>query len=102
MALRIGIAGAGVLGRLLAFTLSRAGHAVQVFDPACGPGPRADSGSQAAGWTAAGMLSPVAELERAGDQVLIGASEITAAKMPSTGPTVTSTASLLGRIGVGA
>jgi glycine oxidase len=69
MALRIGIAGAGVLGRLLAFMLSRAGHAVQVFDPATGPGPRADSGSLAAGWTAAGMLSPVAELERAGNEV---------------------------------
>ncbi|GAB4212219.1 MAG: glycine oxidase ThiO [Rhodoferax sp.] len=69
MALRIGIAGAGVLGRLLACTLSRAGHAVQVFDPASGPGPRADSGSLAAGWTAAGMLSPVAELERAGAEV---------------------------------
>ena len=69
MALRIGIAGAGVLGRLLAFTLSRAGHDVQVFDPASGPGPRTESGSQAAGWTAAGMLSPVAELERAGAEV---------------------------------
>ena len=67
--LRIGIAGAGVLGRLLAVQLSRAGHAVQVFDPADGPGPCADSGSQAAGWTAAGMLSPVAELERAGAEV---------------------------------
>lgn len=66
---RIGIAGAGVLGRLLAFTLSRAGHAVEVFDPASGPGPRADTGSLAAGWTAAGMLSPVAELERAGAEV---------------------------------
>nr|WP_315496076.1 FAD-dependent oxidoreductase [uncultured Rhodoferax sp.] len=66
---RIGIVGAGVLGRLLAYTLSRAGHAVQVFDPASGPGPRADSGSLAAGWTAAGMLSPVAELERAGAEV---------------------------------
>ena len=69
MALRIGIAGAGVLGRLLAFTLSRAGHDVQVFDPALGPSPRSESGSQAAGWTAAGMLSPVAELERAGSEV---------------------------------
>ena len=67
--LRIGIAGAGVLGRLLAVQLSAAGHAVQVFDPATGPGPRADSGSLAAGWTAAGMLSPVAELERAGAEV---------------------------------
>jgi glycine oxidase len=73
MALRIGIAGAGVLGRLLAVRLSAAGHAVQVFDPASGPGvgadPRTESGSQAAGWTAAGMLSPVAELERAGAEV---------------------------------
>jgi glycine oxidase len=69
----IGIAGAGVLGRLLAVQLSAAGHTVQVFDPASGPGtgpdPRAQSGSQAAGWTAAGMLSPVAELERAGSEV---------------------------------
>lgn len=67
--MHIGIAGAGVLGRLLAVALSRAGHAVDVFDPATGPGPRADSGSLAAGWTAAGMLSPVAELERAGAEV---------------------------------
>ena len=67
--MRIGIAGAGVLGRLLAVQLGRAGHAVQVFDPANGPGPRAESGAQAAGWTAAGMLSPVAELERAGAEV---------------------------------
>lgn len=70
---RIGIAGAGVLGRLLAVRLSRAGHAVHVFDPATGPGtgpePRAQSSSMAAGWTAAGMLSPVAELERAGSEV---------------------------------
>ncbi|MDH4449553.1 MAG: FAD-dependent oxidoreductase [Rhodoferax sp.] len=69
MPLHIGIAGAGLLGRLLAYTLSRRGHAVQVFDPASGPGPRAESGSLAAGWTAAGMLSPVAELERADAQV---------------------------------
>ena len=34
---RIGIAGAGVLGRLLAWRLSRAGHSVTVFDPAAGP-----------------------------------------------------------------
>jgi glycine oxidase len=65
----IGIAGAGLLGRLLALRLSGAGHTVEVFDPAAGPGPRADSGSQAAGWTAAGMLSPVAELECADARV---------------------------------
>lgn len=65
----IGIAGAGVLGRLLAVELSRQGYAVEVFDPASSPAPRAESGAQAAGWTAAGMLSPVAELERAGAEV---------------------------------
>jgi glycine oxidase len=34
--LKIGIAGAGVLGRLLAWRLSHAGHAVTVFDPTLG------------------------------------------------------------------
>ena len=57
-ALQIGIAGAGLLGRLLAWQLGGAGHAVTVFDPADGPQQRG-----AAGWTAAGMLSPWAELE---------------------------------------
>ncbi len=57
----IGIAGAGLLGRLLAWRLSVDGHAVTVFDPASGPLDR----GQAAGWTAAGMLSPWAELESA-------------------------------------
>lgn len=58
--LHIGIAGAGLLGRLLAFELTRAGHRVDVYDPA----PDAQARG-AAGWTAAGMLSPVAELESA-------------------------------------
>lgn len=54
----IGIAGAGLLGRLLAWRLTNVGHRVTVFDPG------ADARSQmAAGWTAAGMLSPIAELE---------------------------------------
>lgn len=62
--MHIGIAGAGLLGRLLAFELTRAGHRVEVFDPA------ADSQTRvAAGWTAAGMLSPVAELECANEDV---------------------------------
>ena len=66
--MNIGIAGAGLLGRLLAFELARSGHAVQVFDPA--PGPQAPAGGvYAAGWTAAGMLSPTAELESADDHV---------------------------------
>jgi glycine oxidase len=60
-ALHIGIAGAGLLGRLLAWRLSEHGHRVTVFDPASGPLER----GEAAGWTAAGMLSPWAELESA-------------------------------------
>ncbi|MBA4327261.1 MAG: glycine oxidase ThiO [Polaromonas sp.] len=66
--MHIGIAGAGLLGRLLAFELARAGHSVEVFDPAPGPQPPA-AGVYAAGWTAAGMLSPTAELESADDKV---------------------------------
>ncbi len=62
--MKIGIAGAGLLGRLLAFELVRAGHRVEVFDPA----PDAQARG-AAGWTAAGMLSPVAELECADEHV---------------------------------
>lgn len=58
-ALHIGIAGAGLLGRLLAWRLASRGHRVTVFDPASGPHDR----GHAAGWTAAGMLSPWAELE---------------------------------------
>lgn len=57
-ALRIGIAGAGLLGRLLAWELAGRGHRVTVFDPA----PDAQARG-AVGWTAAGMLSPLAELE---------------------------------------
>src|SRR6059058_2850020 len=62
--MRIAIAGAGLLGRLLAFQLSRLGHEVHVFDPAAHAEARG-----AAGWTAAGMLSPVAELECADENV---------------------------------
>jgi len=73
--LKIGIAGAGVLGRLLAWRLSHAGHAVTVFDPT--PGPQApvigtlavSASTHAAGFTAAGMLSPLAELDNAGPDV---------------------------------
>jgi glycine oxidase len=61
-ALSIGIAGAGLLGRLLAWRLARAGHRVDVFDPMAGPEPRFDGGDAAA-FSAAGMLSPTAELD---------------------------------------
>lgn len=63
-ALNIGIAGAGLLGRLVAWTLAHQGHRVSVFDPAPGPQPAHDSHG-AAGFTAAGMLSPMAELDTA-------------------------------------
>jgi glycine oxidase len=63
-AMQIGIAGAGLLGRLLAWCLSNAGHHVTVFDPA------ADAQTPGAtGFTAAGMLSPLAELECADAKV---------------------------------
>jgi len=69
---RIGIAGAGVLGRLLAWWLARDGHTVTVFDPADGPLPPvqgrvapAHGRPHAAAFTAAGMLSPLAELDGA-------------------------------------
>jgi glycine oxidase len=64
----IGIAGAGLLGRLLAWQLARAGHRVSVFDPACDAQPSFD-GRQAAGFTAAGMLSPLAELDTSSAEV---------------------------------
>jgi glycine oxidase len=67
--MHIGIAGAGLLGRLLAFELARTGHSVEVFDPAPGPAAPAAGSVYAAGWTAAGMLSPTAELESADDKV---------------------------------
>ena len=71
---RIGIAGAGVLGRLLAWRLSHTGQAVTVFDPAPGPqapatGQLADTTPHAAGFTAAGMLSPLAELDHSGPAI---------------------------------
>ena len=62
----VAIAGAGVAGRLLAFQLSRLGHEVDVFDLA--PDPAAPEGQRthpAAAFTAAGMLSPLAELDHA-------------------------------------
>jgi glycine oxidase len=62
---KVGIAGAGLLGRLLAWRLSGLGHAVTVFDPAVDALDR----GRAAGWTAAGMLSPLAELEGADARV---------------------------------
>lgn len=71
----VGVAGGGLLGRLLAWRLALAGHRVQVFEVAPDALPllrsRAAEGAQptAAGFTAAGMLSPLAELDNAEPQV---------------------------------
>lgn len=62
--MNIAIAGAGVMGRLLAWQLARAGHRVRVVDPATAP-----EQPGAAGFTAAGMLSPLAEREHADAEV---------------------------------
>lgn len=51
----IGIAGAGLLGRLLAWQLLLRGHRVSLFDA----GTRA--GIDSAAWTAAGMVAPLSE-----------------------------------------
>lgn len=61
----IAIAGAGVMGRLLAWQLARAGHRVSVVDPAAGP-----TAPGAAAFVAAGMLSPLAEQEHAEPDVV--------------------------------
>lgn len=53
---RIGIAGAGLLGRLLAWQLAERGHSVSLFETGTLSQPAA------AGWTAAGMIAPLSEL----------------------------------------
>ncbi|MEQ5802323.1 glycine oxidase ThiO [Halomonas sp. H10-9-1] len=52
---RIAVAGAGLLGRLLAWQLLRDGHAVTLYDAGDLATP------PAAAWTAAGMVAPLAE-----------------------------------------
>jgi glycine oxidase len=64
----IGIAGAGLLGRLLAWQLARTGARVQVFDAAAGPAPAFDAHGPAA-FSAAGMLCPLAERDHADARV---------------------------------
>lgn len=66
--MHVGIAGAGLLGRLVAWRLARRGHRVSVFDPAPGPEPAFD-GQGAAAFTAAGLLSPLAERDVGSDRV---------------------------------
>lgn len=62
--MKIVILGAGLLGRLLACELARAGHVVEVFD-ACGP-----QALNSAARAAAAMLAPLAESAVADDSVV--------------------------------
>jgi glycine oxidase len=55
MSLKIAVLGAGLMGRLMALELARAGHGVEVFERG---GPDA---SQSAAFVAAAMLAPLAE-----------------------------------------
>lgn len=68
MGLRIGVAGAGLVGRLAALALARAEHEVTIFEASDSLSPQS-SGPRAAAWTSAGMLSPIAEMETGGDAV---------------------------------
>lgn len=61
--MNIGIAGAGLSGRLLAWRLLRAGHAVTIYD-------RDHNGEQSAGYIAAAMLAPFSEAVTVGPDVL--------------------------------
>lgn len=66
--MNIGIAGAGLMGRLLAWQLARRGAEVAVYDAALDPQPRWDAHGPAA-FSAAGMLCPLAERDHAEPQV---------------------------------
>ncbi len=63
--MKIGIVGAGLLGRLLAWQLSQKGHVVSLFDKTGFDQP------QAAGWAAAAMLTPFSEALTHGEQLLV-------------------------------
>jgi glycine oxidase len=68
---KIGVVGAGLLGRLLTLKALEQGHQVTLFDPASDlQTPHSLEKSGAAAWTAAGMLSPLAELECANLEVM--------------------------------
>ncbi|MEJ2043200.1 MAG: glycine oxidase ThiO [Reinekea sp.] len=55
--MNIGIVGAGICGRVTALYLARAGHQVEIFEQ------RAEHQQDITSYTAAGMLTPYAELE---------------------------------------
>lgn len=59
--MRAGIAGAGIMGQLLALELSMAGHKVSIFDQS--------SARDNCSYIAAGLLTPFSELDRASYQI---------------------------------
>ncbi len=61
--MNLAIVGAGIMGRTLAWRLIEAGHAVMLYDR-----DPVDAG-RAAAYTAAGMLTPYAEIESAEDSI---------------------------------
>lgn len=62
--MKIGIAGAGLLGRLICFKLAAENHQIDLFDQDDA------SGGQSCGMTAAGMLSPYAEITTASSEIV--------------------------------
>lgn len=68
---RIAIAGAGLVGRLFSWALVRAGHQVEVFDASSGPAP--EGPQRAAAFSAAGLLSPLAEQDSGADTSMVAA-----------------------------
>lgn len=56
--MKIAVAGAGIMGQLIAFELVNAGHSVSLFDKDDA------SGNKSCSMTAAGMLAPISELEK--------------------------------------
>ncbi|VUD59311.1 Glycine oxidase [Thalassocella blandensis] len=59
--MNIGIVGAGIMGRLLAWQLSQRGHRITLFER--GTIKKAKGNGEAAAYTAAGMLTPVSEAD---------------------------------------
>ena len=58
MTMQIGIAGAGVMGRVLAFNLVKKGFRISLFDRI------AENSAENCSMTAAGLLTPITELEK--------------------------------------
>ena len=63
MASSVGIAGSGLIGRVLALELHRRGWKVEIFDR------DTERGDKSCAWTGAGMLAPYCELETAEPEV---------------------------------